>query len=134
MATNKLDVPTLLTLLAATAALAGGALYVAKLGASAEQNLPSFFAQLRWIIAVTSALAFFVAVVLARRLDALAHQTESQQKYPPDGIGATPSGVSDPCSGDAALMVAASLRGYALLALCLGIGAGLAGLVFALRL
>jgi len=134
VAKTKLDVPTLLTLLAATALLAAGALYVTRLGANAEQNLPDFFAQLRWIIAATAALAFFVALVLARRLDALAQQTESQRKYPPDGIGATPAGVSEPCHGDAALMVAANLRGYALMALCLGIGAGLAGLIFALRL
>lgn len=134
MARTKLDVPTLLTILAAAAALAGGALYVAKLGASAEQDLPNFFAQLRWIIAATAALALFVALLLARRLDALAHQTESQRKYPPDGIASTPAGVSDPCEGEAALMVAASLRGYALVSLCLGIAAALAGLVFALRL
>lgn len=134
MAKAKLDVPTLMTVVLAGALLAGAAAYIAKLGAGAEQDLPAFFAQLRWILLATSGIAFVVSLLLARRLDELAAQTEQQRRYPPEGLAALPDGVSDPCVGEPALMVAAQLRGYSLLVLCLGIAAGLAGLLFAVRL
>ncbi|HWT15176.1 MAG TPA: hypothetical protein VN581_05285 [Patescibacteria group bacterium] len=134
MSKAKLDLPTLMTVVAAAVLLAAAATYIARLGASAEQDLPGFFAQLRWILLGTAAIAFIVAVLLAKRLDQLAAQTESQRRYPPDGIAALPSGVSEPCAGEPALMVAARLRGISLLVLCLGVGAGLSGLLFAFRL
>ena len=134
MAKAKLDVPTLLTIVASGALLAGAAVYIARLGASAEQDLPGFFAQLRWILFGTSTLALVVAVLLSRRLDDLAARTEQQRRYPPEGISALPGGVADPCAGEPALMVAARLRGVSLAVLCTGIAAGLGGLLFALRL
>lgn len=134
MAKAQLDAPTLLTILVAGALLAAAAAYIARLGATAEQDLPGFFAQLRWILFGTAALAFVVSLLLARRLDDLAARTELQQRYPPEGVAALPGGVADPCSGEPALMVAARLRGVSLAVLCLGIAAGLAGLLFALRL
>ena len=134
MAKAKLDAPTLMTILAGGALMAGGAIYIARLGATAEQDLPGFFSQLRWIMLLTAAVAVFVAALLARRLLDLARQTELQRRYPPEGAEAPPAGLAPDCSGDPALMVAARLRGYALLSLCLGIGAGLAGLLLAVRL
>lgn len=134
MAKAKLDVPTLLTVLAAGALLAAAAAYIARLGATAEQDLPGFFAQLRWILFGTAAIAFIVSLLLSRRLDDLAARTELQQRYPPEGVNALPDGVADPCTGEPALMVAARLRGVSLAVLCLGIAAGLAGLLFAARL
>lgn len=134
MAKAKLDVPTLLTIVASGALLAGAAVYMARLGASAEQDLPGFFAQLRWILFATASLALVVAVLLSRRLDDLAARTEQQRRYPPEGISALPGGVADPCDGEPALMVAARLRGASLAVLCTGLAAGLGGLLFALRL
>lgn len=134
MANAKLDAPTLLTVLAAGALLAGAAAYIARLGATAEQDLPGFFAQLRWILLGTAGIAFTVSVLLSRRLDDLAARTEQQRRYPPEGVSALPGGVADPCAGEPALMVAARLRGVSLAVLCLGIAAGLGGLLFAFRL
>jgi hypothetical protein len=134
MAKAKLDVPTLLTVLVSGALLAGAAAYIARLGAAAEQDLPGFFSQLRWILFGTSTLALLVALVLSNRLDDLAARTEHQRRYPPEGITALPGGVADPCSGEPALMVAARLRGVSLAVLCIGIASCLGGLLFALRL
>jgi hypothetical protein len=130
MAKAKLDVPTLMTIVASAAAMAGGAIYITRLGAAAEQDMQAFFTQLRLIMLIMAGVAFLVAVMLSRRIKDLATRTEAQRRYPPEGVDALPSGVADPCSGDEALMVAARLRGYALLTLCFGIGAGLAGLLF----
>ncbi len=134
MAKAKLDVPTLVTVVLAGALLAGAAAYIARLGASAEQDLPAFFTQLRWILLGTAGIAFVVSLLLSRRLDDLAKQTESQRRYPPEGIVGLPSGVADACNGEPALMVAARLRGMSLAVVCLGVATGLAGLLFAFRL
>lgn len=131
MAKAKLDAPTLATIVIGGVLMAGGAIYIARLGATAEHDLPAFFLQLRWIMLAAAALALVVAALLARRLDELAAKTEAQRKYPPEGVDAPPSGLADDCSGEPALMVAARLRGYSLMALCLGIATGLTGLLCA---
>jgi len=134
MANAKLDTSTLTTILIATAVLAGGALYISNLGIGAEKDLPAFFSQVRWIIVLTAATAFIVALMLSRRFDDIAAKTESERRFPPQGFAAVADGVAAPCEGEPALMVAARLRGFALLSLCFGIAAVLAGLLFALRL
>ena len=133
MAKAKLDVSTVMTIVIAGAAFAGGATYLAKLGDVAEQDLPGFFAQLRWIILFAAAISFVVGVMLARRFDDLAAKTEAQRRFPPQGFDSLADGFSAPCDGEPALMLAARLRGFALLSLCLGIAAGLSGLLFAFR-
>ena len=133
MAKAKLDVSTVMTIVIAGAAFAGGATYLAKLGNVAEQDLPGFFAQLRWIILFAAAVSLVVGMMLARRFDEIAAKTEAQHRFPPQGYDALAGGVAAPCDGEAALMIAARLRGFALLSLCLGIAAALSGLLFAFR-
>lgn len=133
MSQGKLDTPTLLTLVVVALILAASAYAIAGLGARAEQDLATFFSTLRSIMLTAGVSALIASIVLSRRLDDLAARTEQQQAWPPVGLAQLPGGLSDPCSGDAALMVAARIRGFSLAVLCSGIGACVLALWFGLR-
>jgi hypothetical protein len=131
MSKAKQDLSTLIITLVAGAALAAGSFYVAGLGTGGERQIAQSVGQLRWIILLMAIIVLAVAMFLSRRLSELAAHTELQQRFPPEVGNVLPADMAEPCSGEDALMVAATLRGYALLLTCVGIGALLAGLLFA---